>query len=57
MADSTANNSTTMSRLADGLKSPRVLRIGKWLFGILLVFGFLGYFAAPPLLKSVFCVL
>lgn len=53
MADSTANNSTTMSRLADGLKSPRVLRIGKWLFGILLVFGFLGYFAAPPLLKSV----
>ena len=42
-----------MSRLADGLKSPRVLRIGKWLFGILLVFGFLGYFAAPPLLKSV----
>lgn len=42
-----------MSHLADGLKSPRVLRIGKWLFGILLVFGLLGYFAAPPLLKSV----
>jgi hypothetical protein len=42
-----------MSRLAGALKSPRGQRIGKWLAGIFVVFGVLGYFAAPPLLKSV----
>ncbi|MBL8430675.1 MAG: DUF748 domain-containing protein [Dechloromonas sp.] len=42
-----------MSRLGSTLKSPRSLRIGKWLVGIFLVFGVLGYFAAPLLLKSV----
>ena len=42
-----------MSHFASGLKSPRTLRIAKWSAGIFLVFGLLGYFAAPPLLKSV----
>ncbi|MBU2450290.1 MAG: DUF748 domain-containing protein [Gammaproteobacteria bacterium] len=42
-----------MSRLAGALKSPRSQRIGKWLVGILVVFGLLGFFAAPPLIKSV----
>lgn len=53
MTEPTANNSTTMSRFAGGLKSPRSLRIGKWLVGIFLLFGLLGYFAAPPLIKSI----
>ncbi len=53
MAEPTANNSATMSRLAGALKSPRSKRIGKWLAGIFVVFGVLGFFAAPPLLKSV----
>lgn len=53
MAEPTANNSTTMSRVVGGLKSPRSLRIGKWAAGIFIGFGVLGYFAAPPLLKSV----
>jgi hypothetical protein len=48
MADPTSNNSTTMSHFASGLKSPRTLRIAKWSAGIFLVFGLLGYFAAPP---------
>jgi hypothetical protein len=42
-----------MSRLAGALKSPRSQRIGKWLAAILVVFGLLGFFAAPPLIKSV----
>ncbi|WP_265942984.1 DUF748 domain-containing protein [Dechloromonas sp. A34] len=35
------------------MKSTRSRKIGKWLGGFLLVFGLLGYFAAPPLLKSI----
>jgi hypothetical protein len=53
MAEPTTNNSATMSRLTGALKSPRNQRIGKWLAGILVVFGVLGFFAAPPLLKSI----
>ncbi|MGB4065456.1 MAG: DUF748 domain-containing protein [Azonexus sp.] len=53
MAESTASNSATMLRLTGALKSPRSQRIGKWLAGIFVVFGVLGFFAAPPLLKSV----
>ena len=53
MAEQTANNSVTMSRLSAALKSPRSIKIGKWLGGILLVFGLFGFFAAPPLLKSI----
>ncbi len=53
MAEPTANKSTSMSRFTEVLKSPRSLRIGKWLVGIFLIFGLLGYFVAPPLLKSI----
>lgn len=53
MADQTANNPLTMSRLGELVKSPRSRKIGKWLGGFLLVFGLLGYFAAPPLLKFI----
>lgn len=53
MAEPIANISATMSRLTGTLKSPRSKRIGKWLAGIFVVFGVLGFFAAPPLLKSV----
>ena len=49
----TASQSATVSRLAGALKSPRSQRIGKWLAGIFVVFGVLGFFAAPPLVKSV----
>ncbi len=53
MAESTASNPATMSRLTGALKSPRSKRIGKWLAAIFVVFGVLGFFAAPPLLKSI----
>ena len=53
MAESTASNSATMLRLTGALKSPRSKQIGKWLAGIFVVFGVLGFFAAPPLLKSI----
>jgi hypothetical protein len=35
------------------LKSSRGKRIAIWLVGIFLLFGLLGYFAAPPLIKSI----
>lgn len=53
MAEQTASNSVTMSRLSAALKSPRSIKFGKWLGGFLLVFGLFGFFAAPPLLKSI----
>ncbi|PKO37679.1 MAG: hypothetical protein CVU33_11805 [Betaproteobacteria bacterium HGW-Betaproteobacteria-6] len=53
MAAPTVSHPTTMSRLAGALKSPRSQRIGKWLVGIFVVFGLLGFFAAPPLIKLV----
>lgn len=42
-----------MSRLSAALKSPRSVKFGKWLLIFLLVFGVFGFFAAPPLLKSI----
>lgn len=53
MGQQGANNSVVMSRLSDALKSRRSLNIGKWLLIFLLVFGAFGYFAAPPLVKSI----
>jgi hypothetical protein len=35
------------------LQTPRAKRIGKWFGGFILVFGLFGFFAAPPLLKSI----
>ena len=53
MAEPTTSNPATMSRLAETLKSPRSMRIGKWLAAVFVAFGVLGFFAAPPLLKSI----
>jgi hypothetical protein len=53
MAEQMASNPVTMSRLSAALKSPRSVKIGKWLGGILVFFGLFGFFAAPPLLKSI----
>lgn len=41
------------SRLGALVKAPRSRRYGLWFGGLLLAFGLFGYFAAPPLLKSV----
>lgn len=53
MAEKNTNNPATMSHLGTALKSPRSKKIGKWLGGFFVVFGLFGYFAAPPLLKSI----
>ncbi len=41
------------SRIADVLKSSKTHRFAKWFGGLLLAFGLFGYFAGPPILKSV----
>ncbi len=43
-----------MSRAGAVLKAPRARRLLKWFAGIVAVFALLGFFAAPPLLKSIF---
>lgn len=43
----------SISAVGAALRSPKGKRWGKWLAGGLLAFGVLGYFAAPPVLKSV----
>lgn len=53
MAEPTTGNSITMSRVLDAVKSSRSKRIGKRVGIFLVVFGLLGYFAGPPLLKSI----
>lgn len=53
MAEPLAGKSGTTTGPVSALKSARVLRLAKWLLASLLVFGLLGYFAAPPLVKSV----
>lgn len=41
------------ARASAAIQSPRARRIGKWFGGFLVVFGLFGFFAAPPLLKSI----
>ncbi len=53
MGQQEASNSGTKSRLSAIVKSPRSLKFGKWMLGFLLVFGAIGFFAAPPLVKSI----
>ncbi|MBS1143479.1 MAG: hypothetical protein H6R14_885 [Proteobacteria bacterium] len=53
MAEPTANHSASVSRLVEAVKSPRSRKIGKWLAAIFVAIGVLGFFAAPPLLKSI----
>lgn len=53
MAEPAAGESVTMSGPLSALKSPRSIRFAKWILASLLVFGVLGFFAAPPLVKSI----
>ena len=53
MVERGANHSVALLRLSAALKSRRSLNVGKWLLIFLLVFGAFGYFAAPPLVKSI----
>ena len=53
MAEPVEGKAVAMSQLLSALKSARSMRIAKWLVASLLVFGLLGFFAAPPLIKSV----
>ncbi len=48
-----ADGKISISAVGAALRSPKGKRWGKWLAGGVLAFGVLGYFAAPPLLKSV----
>jgi hypothetical protein len=53
MAEQAASVSASKSPRWGALKSPRTRQIGKWLAVFFLLFSLLGYFAAPPLLKSI----
>ena len=52
MANEKENKSVTVSSLGEALKSPRSKRFGLWLAVIIVLFGLFGFFAAPPLAKS-----
>lgn len=53
MAEAAAGISKALERLKAGLLSPRSRRFGKWFAIAFVVVGVLGFFAAPPLLKSI----
>ena len=53
MAEQATSSSVKLAKVGEALKSPRSKKIGKWVGGFFLVFGLLGYFAAPPLIKSI----
>lgn len=53
MTAQTPRGSVNAAMLGAAIKSPRSRKIARWLGVFLLVFGLFGYFAAPPLLKSV----
>lgn len=48
-----ADGKISISAVGAALRSPKGKRWGKWLAGGVLALGVLGYFVAPPLLKSV----
>ena len=47
----TGNSSDKAARAVAALKGPRARRIGKWLAGLIVGFGLLGFLAGPPLMK------
>lgn len=53
MAQQDAHHSTFATRFGKALKTPRVRRFGLWFGVVVVLFTLLGYFAAPPLLKSI----
>ncbi len=52
MADQENSSVAGSARVMAAIKTPRARRIGLWLVSLVLGFGILGYFAAPPLAKS-----
>jgi hypothetical protein len=52
MTDSSDTRKNLLLRLRDGMNSPRNRRFFKWCGGALLAIVLFGFFAAPPLLKS-----
>jgi uncharacterized protein involved in outer membrane biogenesis len=52
VADQENSSVAGSARVMAAIKTPRARRIGLWLLGLVLGFGILGYFAAPPLAKS-----
>ena len=53
MAGQTTRFSTIKTRFLGALKTPRAKQLGFWLAGFFVLFGLFGYFAGPPLLKSI----
>ena len=53
MAEQEPHNTPASNKITSTIKSPRFLRFVRWFIGIVTAIGILGFFAAPPLLKSV----
>ena len=51
MTEQLSGESSKISGAVAAIKGPRARRIALWLVGIVVGFGVLGYFAAPPLIK------
>jgi hypothetical protein len=53
MAEHDTHNSTTAAKPSFSIKSSRFRRFAQWAVGFVLVIALLGFFAAPPLVKSI----
>ena len=53
MAEQELHKTPASSKISSTIKSSRFRRIARWLAGIVVAIGIFGFFAAPPLLKSV----
>ena len=52
MAEQELHNTPASSKISSTIQSPRFRRFAKWFAGIFVAIGIFGFFAAPPLLKS-----
>jgi hypothetical protein len=52
MAEQELHNTPASSKISSTIQSPRFRRFAKWFAGIVVAIGIFGFFAAPPLLKS-----
>ena len=53
MAEQEQHNTPASNKITSTIKFPRFFRFVWWFIGIVTAIGILGFFAAPPLLKSV----
>ena len=53
MTEQEPRNTPASNKIISTIKSPRFRRFAQWFIGAVVVIGILGFFAAPPLLKSV----